>query len=78
MNKNESLFYTPKKIAEILDISVVTVYEMTRDGRMPSVSLKGPKGTRSFVRIPKRWIDARLEEGGCYASKGHGERESGD
>ncbi len=62
MGKKETLFYFPKEVAEIFGISLSAVYEMTRSGQIPSISLEGPKGTRSFVRIPKKWVDEKLKE----------------
>jgi excisionase family DNA binding protein len=51
---NEKLFYTERELAEKLQVTVRTIYNMRRDGQIPHMKLRGT------VRYPvdqiKQWI----------------------
>lgn len=52
--------YRAREVAEILDIDINSVYDMVREGILPSIRI-GETG--KGIRIPKKYVDALLEGG---------------
>jgi excisionase family DNA binding protein len=55
------VFYTYKQIAALLRVSLATVEQMVRDGRLPKPLKLGPS-VQSPARFPKTEIDAVIAE----------------
>lgn len=53
-------FYTPKEVAQVLNLSTDLVYDLLRDGKMPAVKLG--TGKRMVWRIPINGLQSMLED----------------
>jgi excisionase family DNA binding protein len=52
-------FYTPKEVAQVLNLSTDLVYDLLRDGKLPAVKLG--TGKRMVWRIPIDGLQSMLD-----------------
>jgi excisionase family DNA binding protein len=52
-------YYTPKEVATILNLSIDMVYDLLREGRLPSIRLGA--GKRQMWRIPKEEFEIYIK-----------------
>lgn len=58
MSPTTDLKLTAKELAEILNVSLSTVYRLKADGRLPYYQ---PGGKRHFVRFPKSALETTTD-----------------
>ncbi len=52
-------YFTPKEVATILNLSIDMVYDLLREGRLPSIRLGA--GKRQMWRIPKEEFEVYIQ-----------------